>query len=84
MKKFLISICALILIFGVAIAEAVYIDTVDIGDPTSEASHNLYGWGPIEPFTHGGSWGGAVNCRVISSGYTGTVGMSGVTNNLLD
>jgi hypothetical protein len=49
------------------------IDEVDIGDPVSEGSHNLNGWGPIEPDTHGGGWGGAAegiletgdtNCRV--------------------
>ena len=44
---------------------------VDIGDETSEAGHNLSGWGPIEPAASGGNWGltgptGQVdNCRVI-------------------
>lgn len=58
--------------------EKVY-DFVNIGDPASEAGHDLYGWGPIEPATHGGHWGGDIippintlpcedgNCRVISS-----------------
>ena len=31
--------------------------TVDIGNPTSETEYNLLNWGPIEPDTHGGSWG---------------------------
>ncbi len=33
-------------------------DYVDIGNPASEAGHALSGWGPIEPDTHGGNWGG--------------------------
>ncbi len=33
-------------------------DYVDIGNPASEAGHTLIGWGPIEPDTHGGGWGG--------------------------
>lgn len=38
-------------------------DYVDIGDETSEAGHNLVGWGCIEPATHGGTWGGIDDCR---------------------
>jgi hypothetical protein len=59
------------------------IDFVNIGDPTSEVGHNLYGWGPIEPAHSGGTWGSAGedgNCRVISSGYDDGTGM----NNFLD
>jgi hypothetical protein len=33
-------------------------DYVDIGNPASETGHALTGWGPIEPDTHGGGWGG--------------------------
>lgn len=33
------------------------LDVVNLGDPTSETGHNLEGWGPIEPDTHGGNWG---------------------------
>jgi len=33
-------------------------DYVDIGNPASEAGHALTGWGPIEPDTNGGGWGG--------------------------
>lgn len=33
-------------------------DKIDIGNPASEDRHNLKGWGPIEPATHGGNWGG--------------------------
>lgn len=34
------------------------LDRVDIGDATSEVGHHLFGWGPVEPSTHSGSWGG--------------------------
>jgi uncharacterized repeat protein (TIGR01451 family) len=37
------------------------LDFVDIGDAGSantEATHDLQGWGPIEPDAHGGNWGG--------------------------
>ncbi|MDD5568924.1 MAG: hypothetical protein PHG23_00685 [Candidatus Pacebacteria bacterium] len=33
------------------------LDLVNIGTPSSEAGHDLQGWGPIEPQTHGGNWG---------------------------
>lgn len=46
-------------------ATCVTLDTVDIGDPTSEAGHNLIGWGPIEPATSGGTYGGIVDCRPV-------------------
>lgn len=58
-------------------------DEINIGDPSSEAGHNLQNWGPIEPDTHGGNWGycnhsGIIlpkcsdgNCRVVSSVGTG-------------
>lgn len=46
--------------------------TVDIGTTSSEtqaAVFNFAGWGPIEPTTHGGNWGGfggtGETCRVI-------------------
>lgn len=38
-------------------------DSVDIGKPASEAGHNLQDWGPIEPATSGGNWGGIDDCR---------------------
>lgn len=41
------------------------LDLVDIGDPLSEASHGLTGWGPIEPATSGGAYGGIANCRAV-------------------
>jgi len=39
-------------------------DSVDIGNQVSEAGHNLQEWGPIEPDTHGGHYGGIDDCRV--------------------
>lgn len=34
------------------------ISFVDVGNPQSEDSKDMKGWGPIEPTTHGGNWGG--------------------------
>lgn len=46
-------------------------DYVDIGNPASEAGYNPVSWGPPEPATSGGSWGGIADwpgtCRVIWS-----------------
>ena len=48
---------------------SVLCDSVDIGDPSSESGHNLVSWGPIEPATSNGNWGGygasGGDCRVI-------------------
>ena len=44
---------------------AVAVDYVDIGDVPTEVGHNLAGWGPVEPATTGGAWGGEDHCRVI-------------------
>lgn len=35
-----------------------HIDRVDIGTESSETLHSAEGFGPIEPDTHGGTWGG--------------------------
>ena len=48
---------------------------VDFGNPESEGSHSLAGWGPIEPDTNGGNWGGCVspcNLRVVYAFEEGT------------
>jgi len=61
------------LIPGEVDSEDTIIDEIDIGDPVSEANHDIAGWGPIEPETHGGTWGGIAEdpedqtCRVIWS-----------------
>jgi hypothetical protein len=41
--------------FGLPLAAR--LDFVNIGDPASEAGHNLQGWGPAEPAANGGNWG---------------------------
>lgn len=59
---------AVVFLLGITgAANATLIDFVDIGNPSSETGHNLLGWGPIEPATHGGSWGGIApgDTRVI-------------------
>lgn len=62
-----LSIALVLMVSPVMAATNVLLDRVDIGDPVSEASHNLTGWGPVEPDAHGGGWGGISpgNCRVI-------------------
>jgi hypothetical protein len=40
-------------------------DAVVIGDPASESGHAMAGWGPVEPETSGGSYGGISQCRAI-------------------
>ena len=63
--KFIVSLILILSIFSsikpVSAASPVnlLIYTVNIGDTASENNHNLFGWGPIEPDTHGGNWGGA-------------------------
>ena len=54
-----------LLLCGAAMA----VDSVDIGLPASETGHNLQSWGPIEPLTHGGSYGGIDHCRAIWSNF---------------
>jgi hypothetical protein len=65
-----LSIClAITLGFGLAGAagdsDCVQLDAVDIGDPASEDGHALVGWGPIEPASSGGNYGGIDDCRVV-------------------
>lgn len=67
MKKllFVIAIVSLLLLPTAAWADDEgLLDYVDIGDPTSEAGHRLKRWGPIEPATSGGIYGGIDDCRV--------------------
>ncbi len=58
--------CAGLILWPVtARADCTPVDYVDIGDPASEAGHNLQHWGPIEPATSGGPYGGIDNCRAV-------------------
>ena len=45
-------------------SDPVRLDYVDIGDPGSETGHKLKGWGPIEPATSHGHYGGVDDARV--------------------
>ena len=45
-------------------SDPVRLDYVDIGDPGSETGHKLKGWGPIEPATSHGNYGGVDDARV--------------------
>lgn len=75
MKQLAVVITALALVLAmvspVAAKGGVVLCRVDIGDKTSEVGHGLDGWGPVEPATHGGYWGGIGSesppgsCRVI-------------------
>jgi len=47
-------------------------DYVDIGDATSETGHNPISWGPVEPATSGGNYGGIDDCRVTWDYGTGS------------
>lgn len=69
MTRFLVALAALgpvLLAGGAAFADpCLTVDFVDIGNPSSEAGHNLNGWGPIEPASSGGNFGGIADCRVV-------------------
>lgn len=60
---FLGVLLMLIALLAIPAAALVPLDSVDIGDLASEAGHFLRGWGPIEPETSGGIYGGVLNCR---------------------
>ena len=79
MKKLAILVIA-VLVLTMVLAPAAYaakpvpqlLDSVDIGTGTlEEADHGVSfpDWGPIEPTTHGGNWGGfgasGEDCRVV-------------------
>ena len=77
MKKLAILAIA-VLVLAMVLAPAAYaakpvpimLDSVDIGDPADEVDYeiNELDWGPPEPATHGGNWGGigaGMQCRVV-------------------
>ncbi|MCK4692295.1 MAG: hypothetical protein KAT23_01605 [Anaerolineales bacterium] len=45
-------------------SDPVRLDYIDIGLPDSEEGHKLKGWGPIEPDTSKGNYGGVTDTRV--------------------
>ena len=70
MKKVVILILTLTLVLlpATALAESPGGSwMVDIGDPTSEGQSGILisGWGPIEPATSGGAYGGIDDCRAV-------------------
>ena len=56
MVKKLITIIAVVVALAQGQASALYFG--DIGTPLSEAAFSPVGWGPIQPDTSGGGWGG--------------------------
>lgn len=58
------SILPLILVLA---GSAMAADHVDIGNPASESGYVMSSWGPIEPLTSSGSYGGIDECRAIWS-----------------
>lgn len=69
MKKLTLALAVLAALLLTVTASAgplmTLLDSVDIGKPLSEAGKNLIGWGPIEPLTHGGSYGGINDTRCV-------------------
>ena len=65
------SCCIAVAFVFVLGGAAMAADFVDIGNPTSEATHAMSSWGPVQPGFSGGTWGGIGSwsppgtCRVI-------------------
>jgi len=76
MKKLLVVALLALLVGGVA-AKAGPVLLVDLGTVAGEAGYGLADWGPVEPTSHGGGWGGISSdpgsydnlCRTVW-GYT--------------
>ena len=74
MKKVLavviaVSVALVLMVTPVMAAKNVVLCRVDIGSETASQWAGMSSWGPIEPATHGGNWGGfgasGEDCRVI-------------------
>ena len=67
--KFLKLFCFMLFCGVVFSGMATAADYVNIGDPTAEMAHNALSWGPSEPGTSGGSFGGIAGwpgtCAVV-------------------
>ena len=58
MKKFM-TICAFVVLFIVAAPAPAYLaEWVELGTPGGEAGYTLLDWGPVQPTTSLGNWGG--------------------------
>lgn len=58
MNKKIIAMSFLLTLGSVAFAVTQLTDFLQLGDSSSETSHSISGFGPVEPTTHGGNWGG--------------------------
>lgn len=60
--KHFVSVFVLLVVVMLLLPRDVYaltlLDSVNVGDPLGEVGHGLVGWGPVEPATSGGTWGG--------------------------
>jgi hypothetical protein len=85
MKKFM-TICAFVVLLVVATPAPAYLaELVDLGTPGGEAGYGLLDWGPVEPTSHPGGWGGIATdfqswdnlCRTVWS--TGNANWASIT-----
>ena len=85
MKTF-VTICALVVLLLVATpANAILAELVDLGTPAGESGYTLIDWGPVEPTSHPGGWGGIATdfqswdnlCRTVWS--TGNANWASIT-----
>jgi len=65
MKKLSILLSLAIVVFAVGLVHAT--DRVNVGNDDFDGvnARNAQDWGPVEPATHGGNYGGIDNCRCI-------------------
>ena len=56
MGRVLMAFLAIVCVAATTQAAPTFV--VDIGTPASEAGYNLQDWGPVQPTTSGGGWGG--------------------------
>jgi hypothetical protein len=84
--KRLITLCALVvLLIAAAPASAYLAELVDLGTPAGEAGVILSDWGPVQPTTSGGNWGGLASdpqsydklCRTVYTGNDQTLASIG-------
>jgi len=66
MSRVIFLLAAFVVVACAGPALAVY--TVDIGTPASEAPYSPFSWGPVQPSTSGGSWGGIATDPLSSDG----------------
>jgi len=76
--KIYVTVCALaVLLIAAAPASAYLAELCDLGTAAGEAGFTLLDWGPVQPTTSGGNWGGLATdpqsydklCRTV---YTGS------------